>query len=455
MNQPAAVHRPDWVNDAIFYQIFPDRFARSSSASTNVDPWGSPPTRDNFLGGDLAGITGQLDHLVDLGINAVYLTPIFAADTNHRYDTTDYTRIDPRLGDDADFDALITQAHRRGIRIVLDAVFHHCGQGHWAFQDVKRQGAASNYADWFFVDSYPIRADPTPSYQSCSGCWYLPKLNVDNPELRAYLFDAVRRWTRRGIDGWRLDVPYMMNNSPFWREFRRVVREVNPDAYIVAEVWDEPAEWVSGQTSDAAMNYQLRDALLAFFVDRRSGSAALAARSAVLDATAGDASGHMLNLLASHDTARLKTTCGGESALTALALATLLALRGAPMIYYGDELGLTGFNDPECRGSMPWDTTSWNADIMSAVRAYTGLRQHNIALRRGAQVLQSAADDVLRIIRTHPSQTISVLVNRADIAVSVPVDRPARDLLTGASVPAGRIEVPRRGVLYLEEVSSR
>lgn len=448
-------HRPDWVLDAVFYQIFPDRFARGSSASTDVQPWGSPPTRDNFLGGDLDGIIDHLDHLVDLGITALYLTPIFTAGTNHRYDTCDYTRIDPMLGDEAAFDGLIAAARHRGIAVVLDAVLHHCGEGHWAFRDVIANGPASPYADWFFIDSYPVTADPEPTYQTCSGCWYLPKLNVDNPELRQYLFDAIAHWTAKGIDGWRLDVPYMIDSDTFWPEFRRVVREVNPDAYIVAEVWEEAGQWTSGTTSDAAMNYQLRDALLAFFVDRRTGATALADHAAAIDTAAGDAGGHMLNLLASHDTARLRTTCGGEPDLTVLAMATMLAMRGTPMIYYGDEVGMTGFNDPECRGAMPWEPDTWDTHTLESLQRFIAARAASVALRRGTQHLSAATDDVVHIQRNHPDQTVDIYANRADVPAQITPGHPGCDLLTGTAVAAGPLQLPRRGIVYVERKTSR
>ena len=449
-------HRPDWVRDAVFYQVFPDRFARSAHASTDVDPWDAKPTRDNFLGGDLHGITERLDHLADLGVNAVYLTPIFQAGTNHRYDTEDYLRIDPRLGTEEDFDRLVTAAHEHGIRLVLDAVFHHCGFGHWAFQDVVRQGRESPYAGWFFAADHPIVSHPQPNYGTCSGCWYLPKLNVDHPALRAHLFDAVRHWTSRGIDGWRLDVPYMMDNPGFWREFRGVVRETNPDAYIVAEVWDEAGQWTTGETSDAAMNYPLRDALLAFLVDRRSGAEQLAERVHEIDADVGaDATHHMLNLLASHDTARLRTTCGGERDLTLLATGLLLCLRGAPMLYYGDEVGLTGFNDPECRGAMPWDRAGWDTTSLARTRDLVRLRRGSIALRRGDQRVSAAGENVVRIDRRHREQWVTVFANRADVDEVVELDAPARDLVTGDRLAVGKNLVPRRGLVVIEQEGTR
>lgn len=452
----ATTHRPDWVQDSVFYQIFPDRFARGPHASTDVQPWDAAPTRDSFLGGDLDGVTGHLDHLVDLGVTALYLTPIFAAGTNHRYDTTDYLRIDPRLGDDAAFDRLVTAARRHGIRIVLDAVFHHCGYGHWAFQDVIANGPDSRYADWFTIDRFPIETRPQPTYATCSGCWYLPKLNIGNPELREYLLRVARHWTSRGIDGWRLDVPYMMDAPGFWSEFRSTVRSQNPDAYLVAEVWDTATEWTSGRTSDAAMNYRLRDALLAFLVDRRTGADVLAQEMDRIDAEVGDAAtGYMLNLLASHDTARTLTQCGGERELSLLAIRLLLSLRGAPMIYYGDEVGLRGFNDPECRGAMPWSPDQWDTGVLQAVQEGTRLRRDNVALRRGDQLVTAVDEDVVRVQRGHVDQIVLVFANRAAHPRPVPLEVPARDLVTGRPVPAGSFDLPGRGIRVLEPTGRR
>jgi glycosidase len=447
--------RPEWVPDAVFYQIFADRFARSARASTDVDPWDSPPTRENFLGGDLDGMRERLPHLVELGVTAVYLTPIFAAETNHRYDTTDYLRIDPRLGDQAAFERLLSAAHDSGIRVVLDAVFHHCGWGHWAFEDVRRRGADSPYRDWFYVPELPIRREPEPNYGTCSGCWYLPKLNVDEPSLRAHLFDVTRHWTRLGIDGWRLDVPYMMENLAFWAQFREVVREINPEAYVVAEVWDAASDWTTGKTSDAAMNYRLRDALLRFLVDRRSGARALADELAVIDQEVGEpAAWHMLNLLASHDTARLRSSCGGEAPLSRLAFALLFALRGAPMIYYGDEVGALGLNDPECRAGMPWDESAWEHETLAFVRSIARLRSASIALRRGDQQVTYPHDDVVVITRRHDHQVVSVYANRMNVATTVPLVAPGRDMLTGEILSAGTVVLPPREARFVEESSS-
>lgn len=457
MTQPAdSSHVPDWVRDAIFYQIFPERFA---NGDTSLDPpgtvpWGTPPTRTNMMGGDLRGITDRLPHVRDLGATALYLTPIFAARTNHRYDTSDYLRIDPRLGDEASFKEMVDTAHDLGIRVVLDAVFHHCGDGHWAFQDVTQHGERSAYVNWFYVQEFPIRAEPEPSYLTCSGCHYLPKLNVHNPEVRDHLFEAVRKWSSFGIDGWRLDVPYMMDNLPFWRQFRQVVKSINPDLYIVAEVWEEATDWTRGDTSDAAMNYRLRDALLDFLVDRRTGATELVQTLASIDREVGPAArGGMLNLLASHDTDRIRTRCGDDTALTRLALGMLFAAEGAPMVYYGDEVGMRGFNDPDCRGAMPWDSDAWDHDILDWVRTLSALRRDNVALRRGDQHALLADDDVLVLARRHPQQTVAVAVNRGNATRSVAVAEPgtvARDLVADTTVDTSDVPVGPRSIRFLE-----
>ncbi|MCR6711404.1 MAG: glycoside hydrolase family 13 protein [Demequina sp.] len=247
---------PEWVKDAVFYQIFPERFANGDPSidPEGVVPWDTPPSRGNFFGGDLAGIAAHLDHIEALGANAIYLTPIFEADTNHRYDTADYFRIDHRLGDLEAFRRFVVAAHDRGIRVVLDAVFNHCGEGHWAFRHLHAHREDSPYRDWFTYDSLPLTREPEANYATCEGCKYLPKLNHANQQVRDYLIDVGRHWLGEGIDGWRLDMPFLMPHD-FWRDFRRAIKSEDEDCYIVAEVWEEATEWLHGDLSDGAMNY--------------------------------------------------------------------------------------------------------------------------------------------------------------------------------------------------------
>lgn len=392
---------PDWLADATFYQIFPERFANADPTldPPGVEAWGAEPTRENFFGGDLAGITEHLDHIQSVGANAIYFTPIFEADTNHRYDAKDYFAVDHRLGDQAAFGRLIEQAHARGIRIVLDAVFNHCGDGHWAFRDVVERETDSAYVNWFSVESFPVTPHPEPNYRTCSGCYYLPKWNAYNPEVREHHYAVARHWIEQGIDGWRLDVPYFMNHN-FWRGFRDVVKGIDPELYIVAEEWREPEQWLQGDLADGTMNYTLRDLVLGFTADRSIDGPAFAEEMNALRNRIPDGyHAGMLNLLGSHDTERVLTRHGGDECAALLAHTLLFAAEGAPMIYYGDEVGMTGDNDPGCRGTMPWDECQWSPRLLGGVRALGALRSESAVLRRGVQRVYAVDGHTVVMVR--------------------------------------------------------
>lgn len=417
---------PDWLADAVFYQIFPERFANGDPALNppGVEPWDAEPTRDNFLGGDLAGIIEHLDHLTSLGVNALYLTPIFEANTNHRYDAVDYFTIDHRLGDLETFGRLVTACHARGIRIVLDAVLNHCGDGHWAFRDVVEKEAASPYVNWFSVEGFPVTADPEPNYRTCSGCFYLPKWNAYNPEVRDHHFQVARHWIEQGIDGWRLDVPYYINHT-FWRQFREVVKPLGEELYIVAEEWREPEQWLQGDLADGTMNYTLRDLVLGFTADRSIDANGLADGLNQLHARIPDGYHHgMLNLLGSHDTERVLTRHHGDVDSALLAYTAMFSAAGAPMIYYGDEVGMTGENDPGCRAGMVWDADRWNARLLAGVRSLAERRGRSEALRRGNQQVLALDPDTVLLMRTTPGSTAAAIIHRGAGVILDPAQRP-------------------------------
>ncbi len=263
---------PKWVKDAVFYQIFPDRFrigqgptAHPRPVPSSFEPWEAPPTQRGFKGGNLWGVIEKLDYLRELGFNAIYFCPIFTSTANHRYHTSDYFQVDPILGGNPALVRLIEEAHRRGIRVVLDGVFNHCGRGHFAFQHLMENEAASPYRDWFHVYKFPLAAySKTPNYAAWWNNPELPKFNTVNPECREYLLSVAEHWLEYGIDGWRLDVPNEIDDDAFWREFRRRVKARNPEAYIVGEIWDEASRWLQGDQFDAVMNYPLGRAILGF-----------------------------------------------------------------------------------------------------------------------------------------------------------------------------------------------
>ena len=380
---------PTWVQDAIFYQIFPDRFRNGDPGNDppNVRPWGERPTPRTFFGGDLAGVIEKFDYLLDLGVNALYFNPIFQSSSTHRYNTYDYFRIDPRLGDLKVFRRLLRLAHRNGMRIVLDGVFNHCGRGFFPFQDLLENGPDSPYLDWFYVRGFPLHAyeeNFPPNY----ACWWnfraLPKLNVSNPEVRRFILSVARYWLKQGADGWRLDVPNEIDDDAFWQEFRRVVKKTHPEAYIVGEIWADGRRWLQGDQFDGITNYELRAVLLEWLVEGRYRALAFAHRLETLLAKYRPEVVHaQLNVLGSHDTPRLMTLARGDLATVKLLWLFVMTWPGAPCIYYGDEIGMAGGPDPDCRRCFPWDEREWNRDLRDYIRRLIAWRKALPALRRG------------------------------------------------------------------------
>lgn len=381
---------PYWIEDAIFYQIFPDRFANGDESNDPPDkqPWGSAPNGYGFQGGDLRGIIQKIDYLLDLGVNAIYLNPIFQAGSNHRYNTFDYLKIDPKLGDLRDFDALIKTAHQNDIRIVLDGVFNHVGRGFFAFADLLENQEHSAYRDWFHVQKYPVDAYGPGDATTYLGWWKhksLPKLNTANPQVRAYLLQVARYWIEQGADGWRLDVPNEIDDDRFWAEFRRIVKSANPDAYLVGEIWDGDPRWVGDTHFDGLMNYPLRESLLGMLAGKVTVSTFSDKLEAMVHKQFPKENAYaMYNLLGSHDTERALTMVNGDQVKLKLAWLIQMALPGAPAVYYGDELGLEGGKDPECRQAFPWESLEQKTELRGFLQNLIHWRKRLPVLRRGS-----------------------------------------------------------------------
>ena len=351
-----------WLRDAVLYEIFVDRFANGDPRldPPNVAPWGSTPLRDGFMGGDLAGITGRLDYLADLGVTLLYLTPIFLASSSDRYNTYDYFTIDPRLGSLDDFTRLVRSAHDRGMRVLLDGVFNHCGRGFFPFFDVMENGAASAWAGWFHLHGFPVDAYGACRFEGWLGSAEVPEINLANADARAYILRVAAYWTSQGIDGWRLDAVTHVRHRAFWTELREAVRRINPEAYLLAEIWGDPTPWM-GDDFDGATNYDFREAVIDFLFSRSVTASAFAAR---LQASLARHEPHtalaLCNVIGSHDTPRIWTLAGGDERLVRAALVLLVAFPGVPSIYYGDEAGLAGGADPDNRRAME-SRMSWRA----------------------------------------------------------------------------------------------
>ncbi len=438
------IHTPDWVKHAIFYQIFPDRFARSPRTQhppgLRFKPWGTPPEEQGFQGGDLRGIVDKLDYLLALGVNALYLNPIFASAANHRYHTYDYYNVDPLLGGNEALRELLDEAHQRGLRVVLDGVFNHASRGFWAFHHILETGEDSPYLDWFVIEGWPLRPYSSDenhphNYRSWWNLPALPEFNTDNPAVREFLLGVARHWVEFGIDGWRLDVPGEIDDDAFWQEFRRVVKATNPEAYICGEIWTDARRWLQGDQFDAVMNYLITSPLLSFFggqtlrsgythphLDLRPIDAAtfqrdIEAMYALYDWEINFA---QLNMLDSHDMARALWIMGEDTSALKLCVLAMMTLPGAPCIYYGDEIGLSAAGDPHCRAAFPWnDEERWDRDLLAHYQQAISLRNQHPVLRIGAFKSLYAQGTVYAFQRQREGQVAVICFNVGEQPASV------------------------------------
>lgn len=431
------VTTPEWVKDAVFYQIFPDRFAKSNRVlkPNNLEAWDSPPTVHGYKGGDLYGVLEHLDHIQELGCNAIYFTPIFQSACNHRYHTHDYYQVDPLLGGNKAFYALRDEMHRRGMKLVLDGVFNHASRGIFYFNDILENGAKSAWLDWFIVHDWPLSAydDSKPANYECWwGLRALPKWNTDNPQVREYIMQVAEHWLREGIDGWRLDVPFNITSPGFWNEFRDRVKAINPEAYIVGEVWWNSINYLQGDQFDAVMNYLFTEPVIQFCGQQNINFDLVKDRS--YDPYPGIGGKHFgvklakvmymypweitqtqLNLLGSHDTARILNVFNGDKTAVRLATLLLLTVPGAPSIYYGDEIGLPGDQDPDCRRAFPWDRPeSWDREALAYHKQLIALRRQYRALRRGSFIPLHESDYTYAFGRRLDGEALLVAVNVGD-----------------------------------------
>lgn len=475
--QYAYIHRadmfkqPEWLRTAVFYQIFPDRFFNGDPKNDprkNRLKWGDKPNRESQAGGDLAGIREKLDYVRELGIEGIYLTPIFKAPTNHKYDTTDYYKIDPAFGTNEEFKALVADVHAKGMRFLLDAVFNHSGKEWFAFKDVIKKGPESKYADWFYnLYSFPVSPEACNYETFANRVVSMPKLNTANPGLQKYLLDVATYWIREAdIDGWRLDVANEVNHG-FWRAFRDAVKGAKQDAWILGEIWHDATDWLQGDQYDAVMNYPWRDATLMWMkgdidvveYDRMLTRIRFTHMHEILKG--------QLTLLGSHDTTRILTELGGREK-AAQAAVLCLTNHGVPLVYYGDEIAMPGENDPDCRRCYPWhDEAQQDKEMLSLYKRLISLRKVFPWLNDGAWET-FIADPVTNVLgfRRLPTPVVAperpvdeegvyVVINNSgrNVTVDVPADTDLVDLLAGemqtGTVTGTVLELPARGIAIL------
>ena len=447
---------PRWIPGTTFYAIFPDRFANGDTATdpSGVRPWGEKPTARSFFGGDIAGIRQRLSWPRDLGIGCLYLTPVFAAPSNHKYDPSDYETVDPHFGTNADLATLVREAHASGMRVLLDGVFNHSGHEWFAFRDVRERGAESRYKDWFFkIDSFPIDITNVNYETFANRVRNHPKLNTANPQLRDYLCGIGEKWIREAdIDGWRLDVANEVDHR-FWRAFRDRVKAAKHDAFIVGEVWHDAIRWLDGAQFDSVMHYPWRDAVLKYLNRAVSPSAFAAWTTRVRHLYEPAVEAGLWYLLGTHDTARIRTELGGDPRRARQAAVLLLTAPGAPLVYYGDEIGMEGDDDPDCRRCMEWDESKHDRELLAAHRALIALRRAKPWLawggfedlladdERDLYAYRRRARGPLEVAYGGSDDVVYVALNTGETkaAVRLPVDRPRLvDALSGARVAAAR-----------------
>lgn len=429
LNKADVFSPPAWVNETVWYQIFPERFA-NGDASINPDnslPWGSSaPSQNNFFGGDFQGVINHLDYLEQLGINGIYFTPIFKAHSNHKYDTIDYMEIDPQFGDKETFRRLVQLCHERGIKVMLDAVFNHSGFYFPPFQDVLEKGEDSQYKDWFHIHEFPLKTEAPANYDTFAYVPSMPKLNTEHEEVRKYLLDVARYWIEEfDIDGWRLDVANEVDHA-FWREFRQTVKAAKPDAYILGEIWHDSMPWLQGDQFDAVMNYPLTTAITDYF-----------AKADISTAQFADALtyGHnfypetvnrvQFNLLGSHDTPRILTVSNYNKDIVKLQMLLQFTMAGTPCIYYGDEIAMTGGFDPGCRECMIWEEKKQDQEMLLFVKKLIELRKAQPLFRSNEQLkfLKASDEENTLIYRLKDSRNELLLIinnNKVQKRISIP-----------------------------------
>ncbi len=411
-----------WLKESMFYQIFPERFCNGDTTNDpeEIVTWESKPTRTNFMGGDIKGIADNIEYLVDLGINAIYLNPIFQGKSNHKYDTVDYFKIDENFGTEDDFRSFIDKCHQNGIKVILDGVFNHCGSDFPQFVEAKNN-CLSKYRDWFVFDAFKNESQIDVDYECVGYYKYMPKLNYSSDEVRKYFLEVGKFWIEDyDIDGWRLDVADEIDAS-FWYEFRREILAIKNDAILIAETWSEKKDMLYHNQMDSLMNYIFRDAVVDFIADQRISGYEFEERlSKIIGIYPSVISNQLYNLIGSHDTERFLTLVNGSIDKHKMAIGLMYMFKGIPALYYGDEVLLTGENDPGCRGTMDWNPKN---TIIDYIKRLANIRKHNKEVRYGTYRANLCTYHCVGFVRSFENENIYTIINNSvqDEMIELPV----------------------------------
>lgn len=390
----------------IIYQIFPDRFCRGikNNELPGTKIWGTEVDRNCIMGGNLEGIIDKLEYIESLGATTIYLNPIFESPSNHKYDTSDYFKIDPSFGTLKDFERLVEQCHRRGIKIIIDGVFNHTSSEFFAFKDIVKHQEKSQYSRWYDIFSYPVIVKDKPPYRACGGASFLPKLNTNNIEVQEYILKVIKYWESKGIDGIRLDVPFEIHTSLL----ERIRKETQ--LYLLGEIWGYGGEFVPKYVNGVT-NYLLRDLVIKAVVNQCITSKMFVEEWEAIEGIYKENINYVVNLAGSHDTKRIYNLCEGNIQKEKLFYVFLFLLPGIPLLYYGDEIGIRGENDPYCRGCMEWNESNWNKEIYDFIKKLIALRKEHSVLATGKTRFSCFNDRILIITRYDETKNIEAILN--------------------------------------------
>ena len=406
---------PQWAANKVVYQIFPSRFATTQPVDKEL--WYKAPiTPMDDLHGNLRGIIEHLDYIKDLGIDVVYLTPIFKSNSCHKYDTIDYYQVDPSFGTTEDLKELVQKSHERGMKVVLDAVYNHTGREFFAFQDILEKGEKSKYLDWYFIDELPPRGEwgEIPNFKCFGYYGGMPKLNLKNPEVEKYITDVACYWIKEcDIDGWRLDVGDEISHF-FWKNFRKAIKAVKKDMLIIGEIWHYAGDFLEGDEWDTVMNYPFYLNLIDLLADEKINVSQFVQNLGYLKGRLNKKCYPLMwNLIDSHDTARFLHLCNDNKKKQHLAAAFQLLLPGMPMVYYGDEYAMPGANDPDCRRGMYGDEEYQDKEMYNWYKKLMQVRKTHACIVEGEMIETIANDDedTIVMIRKNGEETIAMLFN--------------------------------------------
>ncbi|SFC90572.1 glycoside hydrolase family 13 protein [Butyrivibrio sp. YAB3001] len=465
MNPSDVCRTPAWVNDTVWYQIFPERFCNGdpSISPENTLAWHTGEIRsfDDYYGGDIKGIRNKIPYLKDLGITGIYLNPVFEAHSNHKYNTRDYKKVDPCFGTNDDLRCLVDEAHAAGIKVMLDAVFNHTGSDHPMWEDVLKNGQNSKYADWYMVNKWPVTQGQDTRdgrYYSFAFAEYMPKLNTNNPEVQEYLLDIIRFWIDTfDIDGLRFDVGNEISHS-FLKAIRYMTSHMKQDFYLLGEIWHDSISWLLGDEYDSVMNYPLSTAIADFWIYKNRGRETFEYDiNRCFTMYYSQVNDVLFNLLDSHDTNRLLDKAQHNLDIFYQQLAVLFTMPGSPCIYYGTEVAMDGSYDPDCRRCMPWDEivagqkdTEINEmkKLISMRKTFQSCKSRNFHFPNDIP-----KERVISYLKIGEQESIQVYLNCEEEAVTIPCDNDASIIYSRkwTSSPDGNGMLEPNGILIIKK----